>query len=365
MKTVDRSSHSAGGVRSVGGFFGLAVEDTTPVSNSVWAAWTGGAASVFSFGSGRAAIVAAIAAVHPTRIWLPAYLCREATEAVEAAAVRLKARVLSYPLTAALDPDMDLLESEVKKGDLVLVVAYFGWPPSQSFIEWTKTRPDVVWVEDRAQALWTADPCWTPWVVYSPRKLLGVPNGGILIAPGSHPAIEGAAGSPDLTIALPELMRFEDTDEVQNGLWYSAYQERERKFAQSDGGMSRLTASLLCRIAITPLVRARQANYDYLSERLSPLLAWSHSPERVAPFGVVIAVEDPATLARELAKARLFCPRHWHDIGANPDDFPYEHDLSRQLLTVPCDHRYSPGDLAGLADAIEHIAPHPGSVRRG
>jgi hypothetical protein len=128
--------------------------------------------------------------------------------------------------------------------------------------------------------------------------------------------------------------------------------------------MSRLTETLLQRIPIEPLVSARQKNYLYLLERLPALGAWLRAPDNVAPFGLPIAVEDAESLARQLASKRLFCARHWPEIGADPLRFPYETRLSRQLLTLPCDHRYSPEQLARLADTIERIAPTPGDIRQ-
>jgi hypothetical protein len=105
------------------------------------------------------------------------------------------------------------LNAQLLADDLVIVADYFGWPPNQIFRDWVRERPDVLWVEDRAQVLWTGDPPWAPWCVFSARKLLGVPNGGILLGV-TFPASSAIANrSADLTVALPELMRFEDREE--------------------------------------------------------------------------------------------------------------------------------------------------------
>ena len=201
-------------------------------------------------------------------------------------------------------------------------------------------------------------------VSYSPRKLLGAAHGGLLLGSRAISHLEENLWAPmDLAVTLPELMRFEDQAERHNDEWYAAYKEREHGLSDRSGPMSRLAESLLHRIPIGPLVRARQANYRYLLGRLSRLAAWPRSAENVAPFGLPIIVEDSLRISRELAEERLFCPRHWPDLGSNSSLFPYEHALSRQLLTLPCDHRYSVEQLGRLADAIDRLAPNPAIVQ--
>jgi hypothetical protein len=350
-------------VLPIGGFFGLSIDEIASAPDSVWNAWTEDFATAATFGTGRAALAALINLTAPQRIWLPAYLCGSVTDAVETAASKIAAEIQTYSLTCELEPEVRYLGARLAPGDMVLVVDYFGWQPSQTFRDWARERSDVVWVEDRAQALWTGGPPWAPWSIFSPRKLLGVPNGGILLGSTFVGLTTVADNPPDLTVAVPELMRFEDRCESQNERWYGAYQKRERSFTTGSGPMSRLTEALLRCISIAPLLSARQDNYEYLLNRLRGLAAWPRSAENVAPFGLVIAVEDAQSLAQKLAAERLFCARHWPDIRSDPTRFPYEHELSRQLLTLPCDHRYTILQLARLADAIERLAPRPGCIR--
>jgi hypothetical protein len=351
-------------VTPIGGFFSLAMDDVPPVPGSIWQEWVRHYGAVATFGTGRAALAALIEATLPRRVWLPAYYCPEVTGAVSVAAAKIMAEVLTYPLTDALAPDPAVLEAQLVAGDVVVVVDYFGWPPHPTFRDWVRGKPEVIWVEDRAQALWTADPPWASWCIFSARKLLGVPNGGILL--GTRlPAARVASYPPaDLTVALPELMRFEDRQEIHNDRWYAAYKDRENGFIDNPGAMSRLTESLLHRIPLEPLVSARQENYRYLLERLPSLAAWPREADNVAPFGLPIAVENAQLLGRQLAAERLFCARHWPEISADPARFPYEHSLSRHLLTLPCDHRYHPEQLARLVDTVERLAPPPGCIRK-
>lgn len=351
--------------RPIGGFFGLSIDQIPPVSGSVWREWVRHYAAAAMFGTARAALGALITAAAPKRVWLPAYLCREASDAVADAVRKIPGEISYYPLDDDLEPKLDFLDERVLAAELVLVVDFFGWPPGEGFRRRAGERPDIIWVEDRAQTLWTADSPWAPWCILSPRKLLGVPNGGILLGSALPTTIEPITTGPNLTVALPELMRFEDTDQSQNEIWYAAYQDREAAFEKTSAPISQLTRSLLERVPITPIIAARQRNYRYLLARLQQLGAWPRESDHVAPFGFVIAVDDAEMLARRLAQERLFCARHWARIASDGASFPFEHGLSRKLLTLPCDHRYNQTDMERLADAVERLAPNPATFRRG
>jgi hypothetical protein len=346
----------------IGGFFALALDDVPTAGDSVWQSWSQNSGTIVAFETARAALAAAIAATRPRQVWLPGFVCRELSAAAEAAAREAAATFRLYPLADDLSPDRDTLDAGLSAGDVVVVIDYFGWPPSRAFREWAVRKSDIRWIEDRAQALWVADPPWTRWQILSPRKLLGVPNGGLLIAP--EPILVPRQAGLDFTVALPELMRFEDAEEVANESWYAAFQQRERGLDRSSGGMSRLTASLLRRIPIAPLIAARRSNYEYLRERLGKWAAWPRSSDGVAPFGFVIAVEDAGRLAHALAARRLFCARHWAAIPADEQSFPFENRLARHLLTLPCDHRYDPAKLERLVDAVTSLGPRPAPVHR-
>jgi hypothetical protein len=71
---------------------------------------------------------------------------------------------------------------------------------------------------------------------------------------------------PDLAIALPELMRFEDRTQTENDRCYAACRAREDGLADGSGRMSRLTEALLRRISIA-WAQGRSGSPDVLGMR--------------------------------------------------------------------------------------------------
>jgi hypothetical protein len=335
----------------VGGFFELGLLDIPTLPDSIWNAWTADGLSVITAWTARAALGQLIIQKHPRRIWLPGYLCREL------ASVALKEAVCFYHLDEMLSPDIRFLRQNVKAGDLVVAIDYFGWLPNRDFVNFASSTDDVIWVEDRAHCLWTEQPPWAPWVLYSPRKLVGVCDGGILIS--RHDArVESLTRSEGshICLALPELTRFEDIDANNNQSWYTTFRLREAQFSAEPLRLSRLTAALLQRIPIKPLVEARQRNYNFLAQQLATYRAWEQQTEGFAPFGLAIRVKDAGALVAALADEHLFCARHWADLPTDPAVFPREHAVARSLVTLPCDHRYNATHLTRLVEAIRRLS---------
>jgi hypothetical protein len=260
-----------------------------------------------------------------------------------------------YPLDDQLSPDCQTVKNQVQKSDLVVAVDFFGSLPTLPFRRLVAERPDVHWVEDRAHVLWTAADPWGNWQLYSPRKLLGVPDGGLLV---TREAVDGPGtivGHVDQAIVTPEIMRFEDQEETNNSTWYAAYRERERALTADVFPASRLTLSLLERISIGPLIVRRRRNHSVISTKLSSLAAWHISADDIAPFGFIINVNDAGALAARLATEGFFCARHWPILPSDENIFTREHAWSKRLLTLPCDHRYDQRDMERLVGAVARL----------
>ena len=200
--------------RPVGGFFELGLLDVPPVENSVWELWIGQRRSVLTSWSARAALAHLVEAKNPRMVWMPAFVCRELASAAG------NTNLQFYPLDDELSPDTNFLKAKLTAGDLAVVIDYFGWPPSRALIELAADMHDVTWVEDRAQCLWTQDPPWAPWILYSPRKLVGVSDGGILLGPEDMSIPNKSSENGYDSFSLPELMRFEDPKGTGSFNWY-------------------------------------------------------------------------------------------------------------------------------------------------
>ncbi len=138
-------------------------------SRSAWALWA--LAQGFSLIRKR-----------PPRIWVPAYFCNQSL-----APLRLTEPQLSfYPVTADAEPDWPACKAMAEQAapDFFLIVHTFGkindLPGARDFC----ARYGAALVEDAAHVLVPYDDMGkqSACIFYSPYKLIGIPDGGVLVA---------------------------------------------------------------------------------------------------------------------------------------------------------------------------------------
>ena len=332
-------------MHAVGGFLPLRIP-ADPTTRSVYSLWTDPSASVWLLHNARSALNALLASTSPPRIWLPAYVCHEVANCIPAGV-----QILYFPLDERLDPRVDYLASHIKDGDFVLAVDYFGRPAKADFVELVCARPMVGWIQDCAHALDVGGAAWGDWLLYSPRKLVGVPDGGILVSRHKPMSVLTTRPLKDLSFMLPSLERFEDRDELNNRQWYAAYVEQEAAMGVGSDAMSRLSIAVLKTCDAKADGDTRRTNYALLHKRLQE---WAFLPDAAGsfvPMGFPIRVRSADRVVARLAASRIFAARHWRDLPIQPNEFPIEHAIAQELVTLPCDYRYGEQDMHRVADA--------------
>lgn len=342
--------------RPIGGFFGLSVPPAR--AGSYLDAWRVPDRRV-AFANARSAFRALLDLTGSGAVWLPAYICRDMADAVP------RERLRFYSVGQQLAPDVGRISGDVRAGDVVLGIDYFGRPPAADFRDFAASRPDLVFVEDCAQAPLPAGAGWGDWRLFSARKVVGVPDGGFIV-PVSARAVAMAGDfapvRPDIdrvvAAATPALARFEDERETDNASWSASNRRREGGETISGCGISLLSWSLLGGLEAAPDARRRRSNFAVLAERLRDVdCALDRDPFYV-PFGFPVQVPASSRqgLLEQLFRQRIYPATHWNDLPSPSSHFGPEHELSRRLLTLPCDQRYDEADMHRVADAVLALA---------
>jgi len=334
----------------LGGFFGIDLPDVVPDVGGLAAVWEV-AETRHAWTNATSALASLVAHLRPGSVWLPGYICSSVLAAVPREVQRF------FPLREDLSPETDAMEGRLSHGDMVLAVDMFGRAPGPDWHAFVAAHSDVTFVEDCAQALDTGTAAWGDWRLYSPRKLVGVPEGGLL-APVSQRAqaqaadlpgpIEGADPSEIIRRLAPALARLERPD--ANDLWHPMHQSSEADAAVTAHGMSKFARGLLAALDPKPLAETRRRNFRQLAAPLEPYAVLPEADPCFAPFGFPVALPpDLRERVRDrLHASRIFPAIHWNDIAA-PSEFTADYLRARSLLTLPCDHRYGPNDMERLA----------------
>lgn len=328
----------------IGGFFALEAPAAS-VNQSLFDLWALSTVPHVAFSNGRSVLAATVQMLAPRTAWLPSYCCDSLAEAINASGAALR----YYDVDALLSPDSVMLD-EAAPGDMVLVIDYFGRNPSSEFLAYRASRPELHWIEDRAQALYPAREPWGDYVLYTPRKLIGVGDGGIMASRTKPLPPAPAARTENPGPDHPAVLRAQDVGEEQNAVWHKANQRFEAAQQVEHLGMSAQSLALLQQLDAPSMIRRRQENDAFLRHQLGEIAALPTGGG--VPFGFPIRIAQRAKLAAHLASQGVFAAHHWPHLPSPRELFPQTHAAAEELLTLPCDHRYGPVEMERIATLV-------------
>jgi dTDP-4-amino-4,6-dideoxygalactose transaminase len=321
-----------------------------PIPDSIWNAWRADFPHQAAFANARSALAALLAGCQIRRVWLPAYVCGVLAEA--AAAAQVAARY--YDISLQLEPDGAALQHELAPGDAVVIVAYFGRPPHDAWRDLIAHRPEVLFIEDRAQALDTGEASLAGAVIYSPRKLLGVADGGLLFARGPLP---DPAGLADDQLWAPQDARAADLDGRTPEHWRPLFIAAEDSMQTSRAPATARTLAALRSTGMGPIARARRANWRLLAEALAPWALWRETAPAFAPLAFPILTADAAGAVAALAERRIWAPRHWASLPSDAAAFPDAHRLAGACVSLPLDQRCGAAEMSRIIETVAACVP--------
>ena len=295
-------------------------------------------ARVARFNSGRASIVAAVNTVRPRKLYIPHYNCSVVREALTAAGYDYE----YYDLDERLEPSIGAL----KDGEWLLYVHYFGIASDEKINNIARRYGSVIF--DNTQAFFARPVldgnCMN---VYSPRKFIGLIDGGYLVWSGDREVSED----------YPQDVSWERGSFLLKSLELgtnAAYRDNiDSKVCLADGirRMSVLTRRMLKSVDYDSLAERRDKNYRVLVERFKDVNLLKLPMEGYAPFVYPLVVEDPE-LRRRVVEKKIYVPQWWKYLLAEVPEGSIEAWLSQWLLPLPIDHRYTERDMCEMADII-------------
>lgn len=301
----------------------------------------------------RSGLSLLIKLLSPEHVWMPSYFCGPVLKAVDERMAEVRLYEVDYDLTM---PSSEWLDS-VQPNDLVVVVDYFGFPCAQELKHLAKEQG--AWVlEDACQALLSEDVGrFADFVLYSPRKFLGVPDGGILVC--NH-AIECSTFTMEplpqkwwLKTFAASVLRREFDLHGGDRRWFELFQESEIEGPIGPYAMSELSQALLQHsFDYSKIAEARVKNYKMLAEGLGELGLFPFLPEGVVPLGFPIRIKNRDRVRHALFKHEIYLPVHWPIEGYVPEKFRESHRLASELVTLPCDQRYTDSDMKRIIRCV-------------
>ncbi|HEY1107949.1 MAG TPA: hypothetical protein VGE76_04930 [Opitutaceae bacterium] len=297
----------------------------------------------------RGALTCLVRTLQPRAVWLPSYLCPVVVPCCGG-------RERYFPIDGHLAVENHDWLPAVEKGDLVVFVDYFG------FRAWDETAAQVRarggWVvEDASQAALNRE--FSPqadYVITSPRKFAGVPDGSTLLA------LRGPLPEMDLPAApagwwfdafrASALRRAFDLGSAERS-WFDLFRRTEADGPVEPVRMSELAETLLLHgVDWAAHAAQRRANFLLLARELADLALFTTLPEHVVPLGFPVRLSPREPVRQALFAENIFPPIHWSLAPVVPAAFAASHRLSQEILTLPIDQRCSTSDLERMVRCI-------------
>lgn len=305
------------------------------------------------FVNARSAIDTIVDLLRPPHIWLPSYLCESL---VHAACDRLQIQPDFYAIDESLQIADRCWIDQIHRGDLVVLVSYFGFPFDVRYAQAAQERG--AWVlEDACGGMFRhVCPITADFVVSSPRKFVGVVDGGVLSFRAGidldWPVLQEppAAWMQRATEAHVARSRFDEGHGERD--WFTQFQTVEATQPCGHFSISRDSSAELDAIDYAAVATRRRANYRLLLEYLAPWAMAKQLPPDVVPLGFPIRVPDRNALLKRLYAAQIYAPVHWPLCNTVPQEHEASWRLSESLLTVPCDQRIATDRMAEVGEIV-------------
>jgi hypothetical protein len=305
------------------------------------------------FLSARCGIKFLIDTLRPAQVWMPSYLCCDIIDAVDPQVTELRFFEVGYDLEVTSLDWLDVL----LPGSLVMLIDYFGFPCNDHVAKEAKARGAFI-LENATQALLSTHVGrQSDFLLFSPRKTLGVPDGGILrylrdgALPPAHlipPPQEWWLKALEACIARREFDRYGGVRR-----WFDLFRQLEAAYPLGPYRMSELSEMLLESVFDYPAIaQARRANYAYLAESFAEHALINRLDENTVPLGFPIRLRKRDEVRQFLFDHGVYPPVHWQIKECVPAQFVESHRLSAHIMTIPCDQRLGRDDVMRISDLL-------------
>lgn len=305
--------------QEIGGYFALELKSSNSYPHK----------SALHLQSARSAIKLIIKTHNIKEIYIPYFTCKSVLEAIKHSNCKIK----FYSINEDLSPKLECSDNH-----WIIYNDYFGIN-SKNIKKITKKYKNII--IDNAQSFFAKR---SKICFYSPRKFIGVSDGGILY--DSKSTLQNIQKDYSLNRAKYLFSRLEGGAEYG----YKDFLDSEKSLdLEPIKTMSNLTYSLLNAIDYKTIKQKRVQNYNYLNsvlkKSIKPFLETNEIPMIYPYFG-------NKKLRENLIKNKIFVATYWRDLELWCKKNSFELHLRDHLIALPIDQRYEIDSMDKIISVI-------------
>lgn len=297
---------------------------------------------VIRLNAARNAILLAMSDGGFERVLLPIYTCESVKNTLLKYGYEVNYYNIGYDFSPALSEKQI---RDVNDNTAIVIVNYFGVYCASHDLSMFKRKNVII---DNTQCFYEP-PVLDAYNVYSCRKFFGVSDGAYLIKKGlKNYDLEQDFSSERAWYLLKSLEK--GTNSV-----YDEYLNAEREIDNSPIlRMSPLTDAIMKSIHYSEINRKRLENFQILHEGLQEINELSFELPSKSPMIYPLLVIDN-NLRQELIKNKIYIPQWWKWVVESAYSNEFERKLSKYLLPLPIDQRYSQDDMKYVINVIYDV----------
>ncbi|WP_455674376.1 hypothetical protein [Phocaeicola sp.] len=277
---------------------------------------------------------------HIKRIWLPYFTCDVMLEPIK----KMNISYLFYPINNQLEI---INKPSLLPDEYIIATNYFGI--KDQYINGLAEEFGERLIVDNAQAFFS-NPLAGIKTIYSPRKFVGVPDGGIAYMDGG---VDIEQYEQDISFnRCSHLLKRYDLN-ASDG--YADFKSNSHQFInQPIRRMSLLTSALLRSVDFGDIKKKRVDNFRILHQELADknLLDINSFGDYSCPMVYPYYVNDDE-LKEKLIKEKIYIATYWPNVFNWCKKESLEYDLAANVLAIPIDQRYDIEDMNYILTVIE------------
>ncbi|SHG97342.1 hypothetical protein SAMN05421866_1692 [Chryseobacterium oranimense] len=314
--------------KSIGGYFELELPNT--INN-----WD---KDFIELNSARNCLEYILLARKSTKIYLAYYTCDVLLEPIK----KLNINYEFYDIDFNLEPIFDY--SKIKDSEIFLYTNYFGI--KDKFINILCERFLNKIVIDNAQSFFSL-PITGVDTFYSPRKFVGVADGGFL---SSDKKINSDFERDQSYDRMSHLLKRIDLSAEEAYIDFCANDRSLEN--QPIKLMSNLTKKILSTLNFDDIKKRRKENFAFLNERLKEnnLLKIDISEDSV-PMIYPFRTKNK-DLKKQLINKKIYCATYWPNVFEWCSEETNSYILAEEIIALPIDQRYSINDMRKILENV-------------
>ncbi len=287
--------------------------------------------------SARNCLLYFLLARRPARLHLPAYLCNSMLEPLRQAAVAYDFYNIDADLEIARPPALG-------REEFLLYVNYFGL--KNAYCRRLAAHFGPALIIDNSQALFSA-PLSCAATLYSPRKFVGVADGGYLYCEAVHDQ------ALDRDVSWDSVQHLVGRIDLGAAAFYQDYlRSGVRLSGRPLKRMSALTEAMLDSVDYGRARLTRQRNFLFLHAALgSSNRLRIETAEIDGPMAYPYWTDDPGLRQRLIAR-KVYVATYWSEVLRREAASAVEKELAEHLVPLPIDQRHGLGEMQFVLDVV-------------